>query len=528
MHDLLNDPLIGVIEGRHTSRVSLPELIARLCAGQIDGYTGLRAHQADPWHVFLVQLAVATLARQQEDAPTTDPGFWRDGLLQLAQGQASAWHLVEQDVTRPAFLQHPWKNWESEAKDYGIESKRGQTSFSPKARTPDELDVLATSKNHDVKASRFAESEIEAWLFSLLMYQTMSGVYGSGNYGIVRMKTGIGSRPIVAWVGDLHPARRFVEELTVVRRIRENALTQTYGYSANGHVLTWLDRWDRQDHQLTLRDLDPCFIEACRPVRLWPASTDGWMALGATSTMRQIGPKSQSNGEVGDPWIPLDKSGAALNLSKDGFTPEKVTRLLLEDGFKLTPLQKPRHPTTPGWFIASVLVRGQGKTEGFHRLELPVPAQAQGALLRPANDPLRQQVAEAARDMQSDVGNAEAVLRTALTVLVQGGTGKADKKKAGINRWSTGMLKRFDHTWPEAYYPMLWRACAEPPEVVLNDWKLRLTDIVWDLFAQAAEQMPMPHNRRWRALTASRSALIGMLKSKHLWTDNARIEEEPA
>ncbi|BBD78364.1 hypothetical protein [Hydrogenophilus thermoluteolus] len=105
MHDLLNDPLIGVRMPRGERRVSLPELLAALSANEVEGYTGLRAHQADPWHVFLVQLAASIQARCPTNSLPTDREYWCNGLLNLAD--ANAWHLVVEDVTQPAFLQHP-------------------------------------------------------------------------------------------------------------------------------------------------------------------------------------------------------------------------------------------------------------------------------------------------------------------------------------------------------------------------------------------------------------------------------------
>jgi CRISPR system Cascade subunit CasA len=146
MHDLLCDPLIGVRTPTGERRVSLPDLLATLSAKHVEGYTGLRAHQADPWHVFLVQLAASIQARRPTHELPTDPAYWREGLLDLADGKASAWHLIWEDVTQPAFMQHPWKGWEAEATDYGIKTVRGNAVYDAKATTPDELDVLVTSK----------------------------------------------------------------------------------------------------------------------------------------------------------------------------------------------------------------------------------------------------------------------------------------------------------------------------------------------------------------------------------------------
>ncbi|MCP2835077.1 hypothetical protein, partial [Salmonella enterica] len=80
--------------------------------------------------------------------------------------------------------------------------------------------------------------------------------------------------------------------------------------------------------------------------------------------------KNLESGDVGDPWIPLNtedkkKGRSALTLPAAGFTPDRLTDLLFEQGFELTALQRPRPGDEPGWFVASVLVRGQGTTEGF-------------------------------------------------------------------------------------------------------------------------------------------------------------------
>ena len=51
------------------------------------------------------------------------------------------WQLVVDDITKPAFMQPPASSAERE-KDY-----------KSSVATPDELDMLVTSKNHDLKAA---------------------------------------------------------------------------------------------------------------------------------------------------------------------------------------------------------------------------------------------------------------------------------------------------------------------------------------------------------------------------------------
>lgn len=514
MNDLLNDPLIGASTTHGDDRLSLPEVLAGLSAGDVEGYTGLRAHQADPWHVFLVQLAASIQARRPTPKLPVDAAYWREGLLDLSEGKGSAWHLLVDDVTQPAFLQHPWKGWDDEAKDYGVKTSRGKPVFDPKASTPDELDVLVTAKNHDVKMSRLSPTEEEAWLFALLLYQTTSGFLGAGNYGIVRMNGGFASRPIVAWASSLHPTRRFNDEVRMLCGLRDTTRAQ-YGYQAHGVVLTWLTRWNRSTHQYALTDLEPWFVEAARPARLW-RSEEGLMALGATSKARQIGPKTLDSGDVGDPWIPINvqdkkKGRSALTISSNGFAPERLTDLLFEQGFELTPLQKPQPGEGTGWFVASALARGQGTTEGFHRIELPVPPKAHRALLRKES---RETLAHLAQDLLTDAKDVARALGMALTLLSEGGPEKADFDRDAVKRWVEKYRMAFARDWEARYFPTLWRGADEEHATVRADWQQAQVDAAQALLNQAVMRLPLPANRYWRAVIQSESAFRGMLRKQ--------------
>lgn len=534
MHDLLTDPLIGVRTPEGARAVSLPELLAALSAGVVEGYTGLRAHQADPWHVFLVQLAASIQARRPSETLPTDPVYWREGLLDLAEGKASAWHLVVEDVTQPAFLQHPWTSWDAEAADYGVKIVRGQTAYEPKATTPDELDVLVTSKNHDVKMARVGPEASEAWLYALLLLQTTSGFLGQGNYGIVRMNGGFASRAIVAWTRSLHPSHRFVHEAGALRQLR-STLCQEFGYAPRGMVLTWLNRWDRSGHQHQLQQLEPWFIEAARPVRLRLTLGGEVIALGATSKARQIGPKTLENGDVGDPWTPLNvqdkkKGRSALTLAADGFTPQRVTDLLFEQGFELTPLQRPQSVAGPGWFVASCLVRGQGTTEGFHRIELPVPPKARLALFSKES---RDTLGHLAQALLTDAKTVQKALGTALTLLAEGGPDKPDFER--VENCLKSARNDFAQRWKAIYFPTLWRGAEENPAHVRNDWQQQLVEAAQALLDQAVQRLPLPSNRTWRAITQAQSALRGSLRKHGLPLPGAAriapaadLEETPA
>jgi CRISPR system Cascade subunit CasA len=509
MHDLLTEPLIGIRTPSGNVHVCLPELLARLCADRVDGYTALRPHQADPWHVFLVQLAASVLARHRPPStpPVTDPEFWRTALLDLADHCASVWHLVGEDVSQPALLQHPLAGGAEE-----LASK-----FRPRACRPDELDVLVTARNHDVKMARATPAAVDAWLHALLTYQTISGYPGSGNYGSIRMNGGFGSRAIVAVTERLTPSGRFCAELEVVLAMREETV-RAFGYRERGVVLTWLKPWDRTDHQFQLADLEPWFIEAVRPVRLCYDDDRRIFALSTRSDTRQVGPEAVSNGVVGDPWIPvkLGKSGndSALTLSERGWTAEMLTDLLLSNGYRLTRLQRPREAPGDVWFYGSTLVRGQGKTGGYHRFEIKIPAQAKHLLL---NRSTAHSLGTFGKELLADARHAERALHAALMAMAEGGPDSVDFNNPAVSVWARSAAGTAARRWEDAYFPTLWRASEGDREALRADWRKVLAADAEAALTDAECRLPLPCGRRWKSLVRARSVLRNALKKRPGW-----------
>lgn len=505
MHDLLEDPLISVRRTDGEARVSLPELLAELSAGRVEAYPCLRAHQQDAFHVMTVQLAASVLAREQCDAAPMDAAFWRRGLLNLADGQRSAWHLIEEDPTKPAFLQSPCVSRE----DF-------MSSFKPKALTPDELDVVITAKNHDVKGSRASADSIELWLAALIVTQTTSGFLGRGNYGVIRMNGGFGSRTFVSTIKDPRPGPRFCEEAPIVAELRRDALGSSYGYSDHGSTLTWLKAWTRKAPQHRISDLTPTFIEAARPIRL-VESGRGLVALGAVSDAQQVaGPE---NGDCGDPWTVLNLSDrkkglSALTVSGNGLTPKLLTDILFEQGYQLTALQRPRTGGGRTWLCASVLVRGQGTTDGFHQVRIAIPERARSVLL---NSGERDRFATLAKQLLADSATIEGrCLSTALIAMCEGGPDDIDYKKDPIVAWARKSAAALQPRWKAAYFPTLWDAVDRPAELVRSDWVCQLVEHARAILAEAERTVPIPSSRRLRASVRARDVLEATLRKNGL------------
>jgi len=501
MHDLLEEPMISIRLPDGEVKCSLPDLLAELSGGRVQAYPRLREHQQDPFHVMTVQLASSVLAREKRETPPADSGFWKSGLLALAEGEVSAWHLVEEDPTKPAFLQSPCVSKEDFAKAY-----------KPKAMTPDELDVLITAKDHDVKASRARPDSAEMWLAALITSQTTNGFLGRGNYGVIRMNGGFGSRAFVTVTGDRRPGPRFREELPIVLALRDEVLGSHYGYSAQGTVLTWVTPWTRKIAQHRLGDLSPTFIEAARPIRILKRGSN-LIGFSAVSEVQQIaGP---DNGDCGDPWTPLNvtdkkKGVSALTVSGNGLTPGLITDLLFEQGFQLTALQRPRPGTGRTWFCISVLVRGQGTTEGFHTERIPIPERARTILFK-ASD--RDRLAALGRQLLADASTVERkCLATALTAMCEGGPASVDFGKEQIVDWARRSAAALRPRWSPAYFPTLWDAADAPPETVRARWVRNLIDEARRILEHAERTVPIPSSRRLRAAVRARNVLEATLE----------------
>ena len=187
MHNLLKSRCIRVEtkEGQ-TLDADLPETLELLTADRIGTLPRLRAHQQHGWHALTTQLAA--LAWEQGSAkrlPETK-GEWKQALRQLTPGWKNdePWHLIPVDEESPGFLQPA-----------GHENYRGTPRTRP---TPDAIDMLIATKNHELKLETATEAETDDWLFALTTIQTMGGYNGGGSYGISRMNRGFSSRICVA------------------------------------------------------------------------------------------------------------------------------------------------------------------------------------------------------------------------------------------------------------------------------------------------------------------------------------------
>ena len=527
--NLMHDPIVTI--GRHrlnpvrvgsmdrhagdgpdsgNGRLSLPELLAAMTRGEVQGFPALRPHQRPAWHMFLVQLgALAAWAVGHDELPK-DGEQWTQALraLTLDDNDDDSWRLVVTDDAKPAFLQPP--------KPAGPGSEN--LKWSPVA-TPDALDLLITSRNHDLKGETARQAEPEDWMFALVSLQTSEGFGGAKNYGIARMNGGSSSRPMLALAPTAREEHVSVDPSAWWRRdVRRLIATRGVGGGnapgrAGGPALLWCLDWP-EGKQLDLRDLDPWFIEICRRIRL--VDEDGTIsAYKSTSKAARVDAKV-FNGVVGDAWAPVHATeGKSFTLSHRGYDYKKLCELLFSGDWKRPLLAEPEAAeTTNMLLIAEGISRGNSKTEGFHSRILPLP---RTLALFSSND-----AATLSKAQMEEIAEFDKALRDALSLVAAHGDRDARRKEHFAP--TNPARERFDRAADRLFFPSLWRRVeaaaagdSEAQEAAATSFLSDLRKAAQLEFEVALTAIPCPTIHRPRAEARAKRVFHGTIRKKFSW-----------
>jgi len=496
MHYSLLDGSVITVRHRNgeTSTTNLPEIFCVLLDDSIVSFKTLQPHQQQAWYSFLVQLAAMAVARENDGKIPTTPNEWKKLLVNLADGSEAAWHLVVDDVSKPAFMQPPIP-----------ESSLKEAKYRSDIQTPDELDMLVTSKNHDIKGNRILRPDPEHWFFALLTLQTMEGFLGRGNYGIVRMNGGFGNRPLVGLSPEKSWGKRFLRDVIVLLKNRTFLMDL---YTPNGQTLLWLPPWDGEKASgIPLEKCDPFFIEICRRIRL-SKNNDQISSLRANTKAGRVSTSDDLNGRTEDPWTPIDKKGVkALTLGESGFTYELIQQLLLGEEYATPIALEFQHDEKDGAFlICQALVRGQGKTDGLHRRIIPIPPKVTASLFSKSS--AKEVLAKRAKGRISITDDVQRkILRPAISSLLNSGTEqRVEYDKVGP--W----INRFDREIDHRFFESLWVSVEMEPEEAKRQWEEILLEEAEKIFKEAERSTPIAQLRRLRAVSKARSMFYGQAR----------------
>ena len=412
------------------------------------------------------------------------------------------WHLVVDDLTRPAFLQPPATSVDL-IKDY-----------KNVVATPDELDMLVTAKNHDIKGAVAEEAGVDDWLFALIALQTTEGFGGAGNYGVSRMNGGLGSRPAFSLAPAGGPGahvRRDIQSL-----INQPAkLLAEYPAEAGDLALVWTRPWDGDMGQaLLLNQLDPLYIEVCRRIRMQVAPDGALSARRATSQAARIEAKLLS-GRTGDPWTPINsKVEKSLTLASGGFIYKRVTDYLTSADWQspilLRSTESERRSADPMQLVARGMVRGQGRTEGYHERIVPLRTKTIRALGISAS---AEDIGVIAKRRVEQVAIVQRILSHAIQTFLS--SGKPDSASPEDRARARAWLNRLDEIVDANFFNALqdeFEASEQERESIRKLWLLGVVESARTLLRDACDTLPCRAIHRYRARTRAESLFEGRLR----------------
>ncbi len=505
-YSLLDEQLIRarLVVGGQPVRYSLPGLFVALAHDEVRDFPALRPHQRHPWHAFLVQLAAMALHHDGRDQPFETEQAWKDALLALTpeHTDGAAWCLIAPH-DKPAFMQAPVPG--GKVDDW--KSVKDKTTIA----TPDELDMLITSKNHDLKAARMRRGELGDWVMALISLQTQEGSMGSGKFGISRMNSGYGSRPGVGIVSQQRFGKRWSRDVSKLLAEREN-IVEIIGLKEQvGIGLVWLKPWDGTS-SLSFGVLDPFYIEICRRIRLQLSGNSVISAIGTGSKAQRIAAKER-NGITGDPWTPIDiAEKKALTISVNGFNYQLAADLLCGKYSKPIAQEILATDGTNGLAIlAQGVARGGGKTGGYHERRIPISSAVRKMFFQKQTDIL----AKVAEYRVTAIDEMSSVLRASITTLLDNGkpqegrsTPKGLKQKVGV------FIKQFEQAEDSRFFDELNAEIeAAEPEQVRLQWLLAMADRAEANLKDAFVAGPQSGEQRYRVQSAALSRFHGGLRS---------------
>jgi CRISPR system Cascade subunit CasA len=283
-------------------------------------------------------------------------------------------------------------------------------------------------------------------------------------------------------------------------------------YDPRGHALIWLVPWDgKKSSAIPLGECDPFFIEICRRLRFvseheeivcWRANTKG----------TRIDAPDDLNGRTGDPWTPINIGDAkALTLGGDGYTYKLLQDLWFGDDYQRPPaLEFQQSDPEQAYLVATTLVRGQGKTKGFHERVIPVPKEV--SRLFGGSESGRKVLAKRAQRRVQLAGEVQSkVLRGPAFTLVYGGRSPSDPDWDKINRWIDAFDRQVDARFFEDLWDSIQSGLSDDDAVV--QWHRILADLVEDQYREIRDSIPLPSIHRYRVLSKADGQFYSRLRS---------------
>lgn len=500
MH-LLTDPVFHVTTTGGHRAVSLPDLLTLLGDDAIESIDHIQRHQQDAFYVFLASLAAMAIARFPHHADPNPwiqpPDFWRDRLRRLADPWGdTAWQLIQDDWSIPAFLQPPLT-------DSGSPIVMNDDTLI--IHSPDSLDYIRSAQNHEIKNQRGYTAPIDQWIYSLISLQTFANYRGRGHHGNFRA---VGARNVIEVTRSLRFGLRWQDAVRRLLTYRDEYIASFLTDSPSLIPLLWLVPW-KNDHsepqdshasQIPATLLDPLAIEVCRRVRL--RRTDkGYEAIELTSQHKRVNSQTVHN----DPWNPLkygkntDTPNAFVLRNSQGFTASILSQLIFaQGGWHPAAMQIPCPDWPDGdlWFTASAVAYDSQKHQsaGYHNVAIRIPHTV-------VNDIFGGTASQASwgalsQSLINRAGDIHQILEQTLT---QAAPHKAGQSQSGTLSQYAAYVKqaceRFTKSWEAQFFDFLWQCDPHDANPQIAQWVQQLHHQAQHIVEETIQRVPISTQR---------------------------------
>ena len=281
--------------------------------------------------------------------------------------------------------------------------------------------------------------------------------------------------------------------------------------------MLWTVPWDGQK-AITLSRLHPLFVEICRRVRL-ERREENLFARIANSDHPRVDAKDL-RGNLADPWTPIAieeaEDAKALSITAEGFSYRRMNELLFGSSKRswrlpLLARARGREGASAGQMVGAGIARGQGKTEGFHRRVVDIPAKAL-SLMESGDESTAARAQERVRQAGEVQGKC---LRAALIVFVQKGPAEPEWKKPTNASLTKPWIDRFDAQVDQVFFPELWRSLDMSDDDAGHAWSQTLASLARETLEAACEAAPRADDRRIMAHARASNLLESALR-RHL------------
>ena len=281
----------------------------------------------------------------------------------------------------------------------------------------------------------------------------------------------------------------------------------------------WVLPWDGSSAERLLPDdLAPFYIEVCRRVRLRLDGNGELYAIRTSSKAARIEGKDLK-GRTADPWTPYNpnRDGLPLTLAGGGFNYKRVKEYLFDwqppDLLKPTPAEQRSDETMQ--LVARAMVRGQGKTEGYHERIIPIKSKARNAMMRRTGQDSMEDLGNIAQKRIERISTVQRILSHAIQVFVA--RGDSDNVSPEHRRLAGPWLNRLDEIVDDRFFDDLQTEFqdddAAERDRIHNAW---LRDFVLPnarkTLHDAEDSLPCPAIHRHRARVNAEGLFEGRIR----------------